>query len=188
MLRSLVGSEMCIRDRNNSYTNTGCMHMSESSNERFNEPWHLPTHFLATVCVRCPKCSGKATVKGNSKYLSPWRPVSSSLVCAECSFTATSEEKQWHGAISGYGSRACGHCGYKWVKFEKHYSNPPKNIPTNKDCSCEQCGKSSNVEIGWQKDVFWGEAQDPYFGLDLYMQGTIDQNIFGVTTQSTPVT
>jgi len=143
---------------------------------RFTQPAYPTVYFSTLIWVRCPNCNMAAKVETNLGKLTIPEPQQhqSTLKCSGCGLIKTHNEL-WYGLYQGHLSIACGFCG----SHLNYTTKPSKNIKTKAAITCEVCNNEKEYALQWYK-FKQDFTIDPYFGLDLYLQVNIKENVLWV--------
>jgi hypothetical protein len=125
--------------------------------------------FASEAIVVCPKCSGSAVVKSESKYLIPFQPQHSRLVCLRCPFHVGGEDAGWFGPGMGVAKERCPNCGYKWLEARHRRRSIKEQGRRWAVVACPECTKPTKLLLHWRVSRY-GAAADPAFGLPLWLQ------------------
>lgn len=125
--------------------------------------------FAAEALVVCPKCSGPAVVNSTSRYVIPFKPQHSRLVCLRCPFHASGDDVGWLGPGVGVAKERCPNCGYKWLEARHRRRSIKEQGRRWATVSCPACEKATKLMLHWRVSRF-GAAVDPAFGLPLWLQ------------------
>jgi transcription elongation factor Elf1 len=143
---------------------------------RFTQTAYPTVYFSTLIWVHCPNCNKAAKVETSlAKFTIPEpQQHQSTLKCSHCSFIKKHNEV-WHGLYQSHISIACGFCG----STLHHTTKPTKKVVEKTIITCEVCKKEKEYTLHWYK-YKQGIATDPYFGLDLYLQVNIKDNVLWV--------
>ena len=135
-----------------------------SGHERFadtGDSLHdLATHFI----VHCPKCDGRANVLPHE---GTWR-----LACEKCFHVE--KPGHWYGRMTAYVSVKCRECHQRITRT----AEADQRVPTL-TVRCELCGDECAYEATFSKHhMHKGLMCDPVFGLPLWLQKTIGEDLF----------
>ncbi len=147
-------------------------------NKRFTEPWYTSDYFSKRVLVQCPSCKAEAVVTGESKYFFPFIPTHVECYCSHCGYFKTMDDKIWQGSVLATGRTICTTCGHKWLEYTERRSKPPTILSQTGRVSCETCNTETEIPITWHKQIFKGDAKDPYLGFDLLLQKRVKGHLF----------
>ena len=140
---------------------------------RFNKPAYPTVHFSEQIFVKCPNCAKKAIIINEEpkSVLESLSGEKSKLTCNNCGFQKLNSI-DWYGYMQGYVGRNCGHCG----SDVNYTSEPTKDTPPNILLKCDICKKEKEYPISWYR-YKEDKPIDPYFGLELWLQIEIKDNI-----------
>ena len=132
--------------------------------------------FSKEILVQCPHCKQKAYVLtdfGNRSVPYPMFDVKSKFRCNNC--YKTIDEKLWYGPIIIYPLNAkCGQCGASLDKEQRLVNKYQSKMKVRcKVCSHEQFYQTK-YKLTYSNN---NQATDPYFGLPLWLQMPVDENI-----------
>lgn len=140
---------------------------------RFTEPAYPTVYFSDKIFVKCPSCGEIGIIKtqmGNTIIPFPQGSIST-FHCTKCNLKKNTNEK-WYGYWQGFIGRPCGICG-----SEIHHSTKPTKEPyESTSVKCDACNKEKNYKLKWYR-YKENQAIDPYFGMDLWLQTDIKNNI-----------
>ena len=133
-------------------------------------------YFSEKIYVKCPKCLQLGIITTSLKNKNVAIPLNykAQFCCTSCNLTLK-ESKDWFGLYIGKIMRTCKSCGSN-LKF---LTKPTKEIKQHLDVSCETCKNENLYEINWEKHLK-NHPNDPYFGMDLWLQTAIKSNILWV--------
>ena len=143
---------------------------------RFNQPMYSTTHFSESILAKCPKCNGLCFIKtklGRYPIFCP-EDNKSTLHCQTCGYTKVNNE-EWFGYSQGILKMHCGFCGSKL----QHTTKPTKKPFETISIKCQICNQEKIYPLNWYR-YKGNEPIDPYFGLELWLQITIKDNILWV--------
>jgi predicted Zn-ribbon and HTH transcriptional regulator len=140
------------------------------TNTRIEKGFKSLSSFSKEILVQCPHCNKKAyvlTEQGDKSW-----DTKSKFRCYNC--YKPIDEKSWYGPIVIYPLNAkCGHCGasLKCERVVKKYQSKMK-------VKCPACEHEQFYETRYKVTYANNnQATDPYFGLQLWLQLPIDDNI-----------
>jgi hypothetical protein len=145
----------------------------------FDKPYYLLHYFSNEIHVKCPSCSGLATITSNNELNCSERDKSARLSCLKCGYI-TGSKKKWEGFYIGYigkdyNGQNCGHCGSKFY-FE---TKPTKKTYETEIIRCESCQKEKEYTLDWFR-YHLGTPTDPFMGLALYYIKEVKGNLLWV--------
>ncbi len=120
----------------------------------------MATHFI----VHCPKCDGRANILPHE---GSWR-----LTCEKCFHVE--KPGHWYGSMTAYVSVKCRQCHQRITR-----SAEADQRFTTLMVTCEHCGDACAYEATFTKHhLHKGMMCDPIFGLPLWLQKTIGEDLF----------
>lgn len=144
------------------------------TNSRTNKSFKSLISFADEVLVICPYCNARATVS-----LEPGEVASIFSTSAKAKFRCNScyrsiAKNRWFGPLifSPLNAR-CGHCGspLKFGRILKVYKDKIK-------AKCQSCNQDKKYDFVCTRTYANAkQATDPYYGLQLWLQTPIDDNI-----------
>lgn len=131
--------------------------------------------FSTEIFVHCPHCNKRAVVLTElGRYNYPYPSgTKSKFRCNNC--YKPINENNWYGPINiGPKYNRCNNCGTTLDICEKTDRYKDKI-----SCRCPNCNETKHYKVAY--DLTYAsnkQATDPYFGLQLWLQHPIDDNIF----------
>ncbi len=140
---------------------------------RFTQPAYPTVYFSDKIWVKCPDCGGMGRVETEPvKNAIPFsHSRKSTFCCTKCSLTQQSDEK-WFGYFQGFVERSCGFCGTH-ICYSTQPTKEPYELVMLK---CDACKKEKDYALNWYRYKV-DKPTDPYFGLELWLQIDIKDNI-----------
>lgn len=130
--------------------------------------------FAREIFVVCPHCEKQAVILADpGPYTVPYpENAKAHFRCSHCMNPI--DETKWHGpVILEPASANCGFCG---VSIQ--YSKTTTKIPNSISVKCSQCEKEKKYGVKFTRTYAGNQqATDPYFGLQLWLQIPVDENI-----------
>lgn len=133
-------------------------------------------NFSEKIYVKCPKCLQLGVITASLKNKNLAIPLEHKVQfnCTICNFSLK-ESNKWFGLYVGKIVRTCKSCGSN-LKF---LTKPTKETKQQLHATCETCKNKNEYEITWEK-YLKDHPNDPYFGMELWLQTTIKSNILWV--------
>lgn len=136
---------------------------------RFKDEGKSKYYYMNQVYVHCPKCSNRAVVD-NPEY---WRGTPK-LSCPECHFSQIYEKNIYELELKVN----CPNCASRIERRMSYIKHRKQKIQVK----CADCGETNAYEPryipqDWNYNGNHG-LKDPYFGLRLWLTGTIKGNLF----------
>lgn len=130
-------------------------------------------YFCEKIYVKCPKCLqlGIITASLKNKNLAIPLEYKAQYNCTNCQYSLK-ETNVWFGLYVGKILRTCKSCGSNLHFLTK----PTKETKQQLLGTCETCKKENEYEITWKK-YLKNHPNDPYFGMDLWLQTAIKSNV-----------
>lgn len=147
------------------------------TNLRTNKSFKNLAFFSKEVIVQCPHCKQRAHVLtdfGKCSVPYPMFNVKSKFRCSNC-YKAI-DETVWHGPVIIYPLNAkCGQCGAS-LENEQRLVNC---YQAKMKVCCKVCNHEKFYQTKYKLTYANNnQATDPYFGLQLWLQTPVDENIF----------
>ncbi|TGL75985.1 hypothetical protein [Leptospira yasudae] len=121
------------------------------------------------ILVQCPKCKHKAEVLNESEFRNNRK-----VHCNHCGFIKTEEDNYWNGTYMLVAQR-CPVCGNRHF-YRKSNVKLKSTKEVIKSVSCSKCQKTSKVKLDLIREVSTYKVTDPYFGLSLWLQKTVNNH------------
>ena len=145
--------------------------MKEEDERRYSGPATHRWFYMKEFLVECPKCGKYAFVKVDP----PFSMDKGKLSCPHCSYSEkTSDRIRFKLTVK----RNCDNCGKFFEKSLQDYKEKIDSI----QLACPGCGiqRSYKPNIEEYKLLYEsrGDAVDPIFGLPLWLQASLKENLF----------
>lgn len=143
---------------------------------RFTEPAYPTVYFSNKIFVKCPECGELGIIETElGKDTIPFpQDHKSTFNCSKCGLRKETNEK-WYGYCQGFVDRSCGFCGNRI----NHTTKPTKTPYDSVSVKCDSCNKEEDYAIKWYR-YKENKPIDPYFGMELWLQTNIKDNILWV--------
>lgn len=144
------------------------------SNSRTDKSFKNLASFADEVLVACPHCNNRAIVYAEQgEYTVPFSTKSKAIFrCNNC-YKAL-DENLWYGPITiSPANSNCGYCG-GILKYSKTINKYQDKI----EVKCQNCEQEKKYDVHYTLTYANNkQATDPYFGLQLWLQIPIGENI-----------
>jgi hypothetical protein len=144
------------------------------ANSRNDKSFKNLASFADEVIVECPHCKKRAVVIAEQgQYTIPFSATyKAKFRCNNC--YKPIDEKLWYGSIIISPVNAnCGYCGCK-LAFSKTVNRYQDKI----EVKCSNCEHEKSYDVHYTLTYANdNQATDPYFGLQLWLQLPIDNNV-----------
>lgn len=147
------------------------------TNSRSEKPFKNLAFFSKEILVQCPHCKQKSyvlTAFGKYSVPYPMSNVKPKFRCNNCYNPIG--EKLWYGPMIIYPLNAnCGQCGASLDKEKRHVTKYQSKMKVR----CKVCNHDRFYQTKYKLTYANNnQATDPYFGLQLWLQTPVNNNIF----------
>ncbi|MBK8089609.1 MAG: hypothetical protein IPK31_17715 [Chitinophagaceae bacterium] len=143
-------------------------------NSRTDKSFKNLATFADEVLVACPHCNHRANVYAEQgEYTVPFSTKSKAIFrCNNC--YKSLDENLWYGPIIiSPANSNCGYCG-SILKFSKKVNKFQDKI----EVKCQTCEQEKKYDVHYTLTYANSkQATDPYFGLQLWLQIPVDENV-----------